>query len=403
MIGDFVYLAFNNLKKRKLRAALTMLGIFISIATIFILISVSLGLEASVQEQFRILGTDKFIIMPKGQVAGPGTTSAVELTMDDINVIKRTQGVKDYSYFTAGNVEVNFKSKTRFVMAIGFPLDNFAVLSEAGFYKAEEGRFLQKGETGKIMVGNLYSKGSVFPSPVNLGNTLTINGVDFKVGAVLEPIGSPTDDKLIYMSIDDLKPLINNSEKIDEIIVQVNPGENITQIASKVEKNLLTFRGKTQDTEDFTISTPQELLASFGSILNILTAFLVGIAAISLLVGGVGIANTMYTSVLERTSEIGVMKAVGARNSDILFIFLIESGLLGLIGGIIGVILGFLGSKFIEAIANNALGKSILLISPPIYLYVGCLAFASFMGALFGVWPAWRASKIRPVEALRYQ
>src|SRR3989338_8163689 len=127
------------------------------------------------------------------------------------------------------------------------------------------------------------------------------------------------------MSYDDFKRDFNSGDRVDEIIVQVEPGENTKDTAERTKEKLLKFRGLKEKNRDFEISTPEEILASLDTILNIITAFLVGIAAISLIVGAIGIANTMYTSVLERTKEIGTMKAIGARNSDILLIFLIES------------------------------------------------------------------------------
>ena len=126
-------------------------------------------------------------------------------------------------------------------------------------------------------------------------------------------------------------------------------------------------------------------------------------AAISLLVGGIGIANTMYTSVLERTKEIGVMKSVGAKNSDITLIFLIESGLLGLVGGIIGIVLGVGIGQIVEYIAINRLGTTLLQVSTPFWLIISCLLFAFLAGAAFGTLPALRAAKINPTEALRYE
>ena len=165
----------------------------------------------------------------------------------------------------------------------------------------------------------------------------------------------------------------------------------------------MNFRKVTDKTKDFSILTPEELLSSFASILSIVTGFLLGVAAISLLVGAIGITNTMYTSVLERTKEIGVMKAVGAKNSDILTIFLIESGLLGLTGGVIGVLLGMGIGKVIEYIAVHQLQTNLLQVVFPVYLIAGCLIFAFLIGAISGTLPAYRASKIRPVVALRYE
>ena len=137
--------------------------------------------------------------------------------------------------------------------------------------------------------------------------------------------------------------------------------------------------------------------------LNIITAFLAGVAAISLFVGGIGMANTMYTSVVERTREIGIMKAIGAKNREILYIFLIESGLLGLVGAGIGVLLGYSISKTIEYIAITQLNTNLLQAAAPLYLIFGCLVFGFVIGAVSGTLPAIQASKTNVVDALRYE
>lgn len=403
MISDYFTLAFRNLRKRRLRSWLTILGIIISIATIFMLISISLGLQGAVEEQFRLLGTDKFFIQPRGQIAGPGTESASALTLNDINTIEKVSGVKDLSYFVAHNVEVVFSSQKRFTLSIGFPFDKAKVFEEIEAYKAEEGRILEDGDFGKVMIGSHYKHNNFFKEPVRAGDSLEINGKKFKVKGILEPIGNPSDDRMIYMSIEDFKELFPEKKDIDQIIVQIDEGEDINEIIKRVNKRLLSTRDVDERNRDFIILSPEELLASFGAILNIITAFLFGIAAISLLVGGIGIANTMFTSVLERTREIGTMKAVGAQNKDILLIFLIESGLLGLIGGIFGVILGIAVSKTIEYIAITQLATTLLKAAVPGYLIIGCLLFAFLAGSISGIWPAWRASKLKAVDALRYE
>ncbi|MCH7902390.1 FtsX-like permease family protein [archaeon] len=174
------------------------------------------------------------------------------------------------------------------------------------------------------------------------------------------------------------------------------------EVAERVEKKLKKSRDVNDKTQDFTILTPEELLESFGTVLNIITGFLIGVATISLIVGGIGIANTMYASVLERMKEIGIMKSVGARNKDILSIFIIESGILGAIGGILGVTLGFLISSAGGKIAAQA-GFSFLKPSFPLWLTAGSILFAFIIGAVSGSLPAYRASKLKPVDALRYE
>ena len=404
MIKDYIIIAIKNFKKRKLRSFLTLLGILIAIATIFILISISIGLQNAVQEQFRLLGTDKFFIQPRGQLAGPGTEGAVELTENDIKAIEKVSGVKALSPWTATSAKIEFAGEIRYITIIGIDLETSELFVETGAYEAEEGRVLKKGDSKNIMIGSQYKHNNFFKRPVKARDKILINNKEkFTVKGILESIGNSHDDRFIYMPIRDFRSLFDISNRIDTIVVQIEQGEDIKDVAEKVKRKLLNKRGLTEKTRDFTILAPEELLESFSLVLNIITAFLLGIATISLLVGGIGIANTMYTSVLERTKEIGIMKSIGAKNSDILSIFLIESALLGLVGGIVGVILGAVVSKTIEYIAIAQLGTTLLQAATPFYLIIGCLLFASLIGSLSGFLPAYQATKIKPVDALRYE
>jgi len=403
MKKDYMKLAWKNLRKRKLRSWLTIVGIVISIAVIFTLISLSLGLREAINEQFKILGTDKLFINPKGLSGGLGSSGAVEFTTADVKVIEKVQGVKDLSYAIVGNAQVIFGNQKKYFNVFGLPLDKIKLYIDSANIKMDEGSIIQTGETGKVMLGYDYKYSQVFDNPIITGNKITINGKEFKVIGIAQSIGNPSDDKNIYMSADDFKTLFNSGDRVDSVIVQVDDEKNIQQISDNIDKKLVKFRGLTEKTKDFYISTPEELLSSFDSILNIITVFLVGIAAISLLVGAIGIMNTMYTSVLERTKEIGTMKAVGAKNSDILWIFLFESGLIGFIGGTMGVLLGYGISKTVEIIAITTLNTTLLRAAVPAYLILGCLGFAFLIGALSGTIPALMASKLKPVDALRYE
>lgn len=403
MKKDYLKLAWKNLRKRKLRSWLTIIGIVISIAVIFTLISLSLGLREAINEQFQILGTDKLFISPKGMAGGPGSGGAVEFTTADVKTIENVPGVKDISYVAIGNAKVEFDKKIKYFMVIGLPLDKIKLYVDSASIKMDEGNYLQKGDSGKIMLGYDYKYNNVFSSAAKTGDKIKINDQEFKVIGIAEAIGNPSDDKNIYMSTDDFKKLFNSGERVDSIIVQVSEQDKIKEISDRINQKLIKSRGVTEKTKDFYISTPEELLASFDQVLNIITAFLVGVAAISLLVGAIGIMNTMYTSVLERTKEIGTMKAVGAKNSDILYIFLSESGLLGLIGGTMGVALGFLISKTVEIIAITSLNTNLLKAAVPGYLVAGCLIFAFIIGTLSGTIPALGASKLKPVDALHYE
>jgi putative ABC transport system permease protein len=408
MIKDYFSLALKNLRRRKLRSWLTMIGIFIAVATIFILVSISLGFQGAIEEQFRMLGTDKFFIMAKGQAGQPGSGGAVSLYIQDAEAIESVGGVKAVSYFGMANGEIEFNKEKRYLTVAGMPTDpknakSLALIFEAMTLKTDEGKMLQAGDTTDIMLGYDFKYNKVFDKPVRAGDNILINGQEFKVKAIMSRIGNPSDDKNIYVPFSEYKELFKTGDKIEMIWVQIDAGAELSDVAAKVEKRLRSFRDVTEKTQDFSILTPEALLDSFNTILNIVLAFLLGVAAISLVVGAIGIANTMYTAVLERYKEIGVMKAVGARNSDILSIFLIESGLLGLVGGIIGVVLGAAVSKAVEYIAVYQIGTNLLKAAFPPYLIVGCLVFAFLIGAASGTFPAWQASQIKPVQALRYE
>ena len=403
MIQDSFNLALKNLRKRRLRSWLTMVGIIISVAIIFILISLSIGLQNAVTEQFEILGGDKFFIQPKGQLGPPQAGASVQLTKDDLKIVERTSGVKEATYITIGNGEIEFNKEKRFFIVAGIPPDGMKLYTSSGSLEFEEGKNIGKGDIGKIVIGNHYKTKNIFSKPVKAGDKFLINGKEFEVQGIFALIGNPDDDRNIIMLSDDFEELFGYGDRVDTIVVQINDGENINDIANSVERKLQRFRNVDDKTQDFTILTPEELLATFQTVLSVITLFLFGVAAISLIVGAINITNTMYTSVLERYKEIGIMKAIGAQNKDILSIFLIESGLLGLVGGVMGVIFGFGVSKLIEYIAVQQLGTKLLQAAAPLYLIIGCLAFAFLTGAISGLWPAWNASKVSAVDAIRYE
>ena len=218
-----------------------------------------------------------------------------------------------------------------------------------------------------------------------------------------ERIGSPPDDQSLTIPFDTFSELFGTGEELGLIVVQVEAGNDPNVIAEKITSELRKSRGLKDGKEDFSIQTPEQLAAAFSTILDIVQIVLVGIAAISLLVGGIGIMNTMYTSVLERTREIGILKAVGAQNKHILFLVLVESGLYGLGGGILGVTIGFSIAKIVEYIFIFAVGPAFLSVEFNPSLIFGTLLFSFCVGCISGIAPARRASKLNPVDSLRYE
>jgi len=269
--------------------------------------------------------------------------------------------------------------------------------------KVLDGRGIKEGDKFKVVVGYNHIYKNTWERPLKIGSTIQMEGYDFKVVGVLEKIGNPIDDNIIYLPKETLKEILNIEDEESQIVVNVYQEFNPIDVAKDIERKLRKSRGEKEGQETFDVQTSEQMLESFNSIFGIVQAVLVGIAAISLLVGGIGIMNTMYTAVIERTREIGVMKAIGARNLDILFIFLFEAGLLGLVGGTIGIGIGIGLGKGVEYIASTMLDTDLLQAIFPLYLIIGALFFSFLIGTLSGILPAMQATKLRPADALRYE
>jgi len=404
MIKDFLVLSVNNLKRRRLRSWLTMIGIFIGIAAVVSLISLGQGLQNYIDDQFQQLGSDKIIIQPR--LLGPpgsATSESLILREKDLKVIENVRGVKWVMGMLVKQGSVQFKDETTISYYFGANPEDLELLSEIQSYKILNGRDLKKGDKYKVLVGYNHAFGDIWDNSMEIGNSIEIEGQEFKVVGIIDKIGNPIDDAAIYMTKDVLKEILNIKDEESQIIAKTDEGFDPQEVADNIERKLRKSRGEKEDQETFNVQTSEQLLETFSNIFAVVQGVLVGIAGISLLVGGIGIMNTMYTSVLERTKEIGTMKAIGAKNSHVLLLFLLESGLLGLVGGLIGVSIGIGLAKGAEYIALIYIGTPLLQASLDPIIMFGALGFAFVIGALSGLAPAYQASKLKPVDALRYE
>jgi len=401
---DYFSLSFNNLKRRKTRSWLTMIGIFIGIAAVVALISLGQGLQTAIEKQFEDFGSDRIIIQEKGLQGPPGsgTSQSTKLTSEDIEIIKGVRGVESAAGMLLKTARIEHNDEIKFNFIVGIPLasDEKEALD---FFNVESGRDLKEDDDKKAVVGISYAEGKVFDKKLDLGNRIIIEGESFEIVGIMERIGNPYDDASVVIPKETMGEIYNIEDEESQIYVKVKDVNEIDRVKENIERELRKERGEEEGKETFEVTTAEQFLEAFMNIFGVVQAVLVGIAAISLLVGGIGIANTMYTSVLERTKEIGTMKAVGAKNSDILILFLIESGMLGLIGGVIGIIIGIGLSKTAEYIAMTQLGTNLLQASVDPILIGGALAFSFLIGAISGVFPAMQASKLKPVDALHYE
>ena len=404
MLKDFFLLSLNNIRRRRLRSWLTMIGIFIGIAAVVSLISLGQGLQTAVTGQFASLSTDKLTIQNSGTGFGPpGSTVVEKLTEQDLKVIERVRGVEEAIPRHIRNAKVEFNKKTEFEFLTSIPEDpvQYQIVYDAIALETEEGRLLKQGDVKKVIIGNGIAEEEEFGKEIEVGKKITINDDEFEVVGILKPAGTFQINQIIGMFEDELKELLEFDDEIDIIIVQVENPDEIEQVAERIEKALRSDRDLKEGEEDFSVETPIEAIQAVNDILGAVNIVIVGIAMISLLVGGIGIANTMYTSVLERKKEIGTMKAIGAKNSDILSVFLIESGLLGLTGGIIGVLIGVGIALGVSFFGNQAFGTNLIQADISIALLVSAATFSFLIGIFSGLIPSIQASKLKPVEALR--
>ncbi len=386
-----------------MRSWLTLIGIFAGIAAVVALMSLGQGLRNAVNEQFNTLGTDKFTVTGAGGGFGPpGTGSIGVIDKDDERLISRVNGVKLAAGRYIEPAVLSYRDDTEAVFVASLPNNpEKADLALSLYnYNTEFGREIRFNDRNKLYLGSSIAQqedGSV----IQVGQKVSLNDQRFTVVGIAERKGNPFFDGAILISEPDAIDLFNLTEEYDLIGVQIQPGENLQEVVARVERTMRRDRDQSLGEEDFEISTPDQFLDSLNSILMTVQILLVGIAAISLFVGGIGIANTMYTAVLERNREIGIMKAIGATDNEVLRIFLIESGLLGLAGGVLGVLIGAGIAKGVEFVAAQAFGSNILQASIDPMVVVGVLLFAFILGAVCGTLPARQAARLRPVEALR--
>ena len=403
MVQEYIKLAVKSVKTRQLRSILTILGVFIGIAAVVALVSLSQGLKNAVADQFTKLGSDKILVQAaSGGFGPPGTAVTVPLTLKDKKALEQVSSINLVVGRLIRTVQVESHNQNRYTYSTSLPdtPKERSLIIEINDYQLLEGRFFERSNAREIIIGYNLQK-DFFDNPLILRNKVKIQGEEFIIVGILKESGNPQRDNTIIIPEDSMREILNVPEAYDLLAATINSGETLATASEDAKKQLRKTRNVEIGKEDFTIQTPEQLLGTLTTILNIIQGVLVGIAAISLLIGGIGIMNTMYTAVIERTREIGIMKSIGATPKNIMIIFLIESGLLGLIGGIIGVILGISLAKIVEFAAYQSFGSSLIqaTISPTVI--IGALFFATIVGAISGAFPARQAAKLNPVDALR--
>jgi putative ABC transport system permease protein len=402
MIGfESIRYSLRNIAHRKARSFLTVLSVFIGIATIFIFISFGLGLYGYINEIMEGGSADKIIVQAKS-ISAPGLDDTFKLTDSDLRAVRNTAGAFETSgaYIKAAKVEFNEESKYVYLMGYDPDVPIIMDLMDVGI---SEGRELRDGDEGSVTLGyNYLVKDKIFSKPVALGNKILVQGKKMRVIGFYESVGNPQDDSNVYIVNDAIDEVYPDTDNSYAWIVSRVDVDDITEVVNRVEDNLRDNRDLDEGKEDFTVQSFSDLISSYADVMNIIIGFVVLIALISVVVSAVNTANTMITSVLERVKEIGVIKAIGGKNSEIFGIFLFESSFLGMVAGCIGVALGW-GLAYTGGVILDNLGWGFLAPVFPNELFIGCVLFATITGAISGVVPAMNASRINVVDALRYE
>lgn len=403
-LHDTGVLALKNLRHRGIRTWLTLLGIVMGIAALVALLALGQGLQEAITGQFAALSTDRLVVTNAETGFGPpGSTAVRKLNEQDIRVIERVPGVALVVPRVISVVRVTMNRITHFEFAGSLPREQeaFDYFITTFQLKAAEGRLMQASDRGTVMLGHTFTTDERYEKELRVGSRLLINGKEFKVAGILEPLGNVQFNNVLFMAEEELQAITNREDEFNLLVVQVAHGTNTEDVAESITRHLRKDRGLKEGQEDFAVETPLRVLSSVTTIISAINAVVAGIAALALLVGTVGVANTLFTSVLERTHEIGAMKALGALNKDIALLFVAEAAIVGATGGIVGVAVGT-GLAFAAAFAANAvLSTTLFRVHLSLSVMLLAIILATLLGMIAGVVPAMRAARLHPVEALR--
>jgi putative ABC transport system permease protein len=398
-VTDLVGLALSRLGTGKLRTALTMLGIIIGVASVVALVSVAEGATAGISNQLQSLGTNLVTVSPGAVRTGAtrgAAGSATTLTLADATALAGLADVQAVAPELTTNKLVVVGSQNETARVVGTTPGYLPVFA----YQVWVGSFLSQSAVDnnlRVAVIGATTATNLSLTQASIGSTIDVGGLPFELIGILQPKGGTTTaDDQVMIPLSTAHELFVGSNSVSAIGLSATSQDAINTVSAEITSTLEQRHGITNGVDDFSIATQAQLLGTVGNVSGVLTLLLAGIASISLLVGGIGIMNIMLVSVRERTREIGIRKAIGARGRDILSQFLVEALALSLAGGLIGIGVGVIASFGIGTYA----GWGFIFNPATVAVAVG---FSLIVGIVFGVWPASQAARLDPVIALRYE
>ena len=395
---ETIKFAFTNLKRQRLRSYLTLLGMVIGIAAIVALFTMSNGLSIAVEEMFEGLGLDTLTVQP-GQQMGMATAVSRSIENEDIDIINNIAGVEAVAGFYEGAAIAEYRDRELSAFLIGYDPAQTEFVQQMGYLSLDSGRLLESSDLYSIMISKSFAETALEDKELTLRQKIEINGMDFRIVGLLKDSDMAASfgiNNLFWVTKNTAQTLFDIEEPL-ELMVKVTDESLAEPVAEEIAERLERAHGE----KDVTVLTTGSLLESFNSILGVMQAVLIMLAFISVIVGAIGIMNTMLMAVLDRTREIGAMKAIGATNSKILSIFITEAALLGLAGGSAGVILGYLVALGISGVAASV--NFNLPIVPDLSVILFGISVSVVVGIISGIFPARRAALMDPVEALRFE
>ena len=401
-LGDLLRLAISRLGTGKLRTGLTMLGVIIGVASVVALVSVGQGATSGINSRLEGLGTNLLSVTPGATTTGAtrgALGSATTLTIEDATALTTLPDVAGVAPELTSSRLVAVGSQNETTSVIGttpaYPLVFAYQMWQGSFLtQASVDHSLRVAVLGNTTASNLGLGAS------SIGSTIDISGLPFQVVGILQPkggVGFANPDDEVLIPVTTARDLFVGTDSVRTIGVSVASQADMSTVTAEITSVLDQRHGiGAGGTPDFTVTSQTQLLSTVGSISTLLTVLLAGIASISLIVGGIGIMNIMLVSVRERTREIGIRKAIGARGRDVMLQFLFEALLLSVSGGLIGILVGVAASAVIAVLAGWAFTFN------PVTVAVS-VVFSLIVGVIFGVWPASQAARLDPVVALRYE
>lgn len=394
--NDLLRFVFNNMYEKRKRVFLTISGIIIGIFTFTFFIFASQGLSNTISGQFSSLGVNALVVQPYGAPGGGPPNGFGGL--DDTDIEKIKQVIRNYDYITPvifHSDQYEYNRKKEVILSVSYPDEIWDELGRDLGLNIAEGRMIRPGDSSVVVVGAKAREVFDEDNPLEVGSSIKVGDKKFRVIGLIEERGDLFIDSSMLMGFEDIKDL-SGQDTYSGIRINFLEGTDFELMQENIERKL----NPNSKEKRIQINSPKQAIEQFNSIIGVLQMIIGFVSSIALVVGGINVMNTMYSNILERVNEISVMKALGGTNSDILYLFLIESSFLGFFGALIGFFLSYGLAELLSYLITNFAGYNVP-VNFDWTFFILVMVITSLFAMLFGTYPAVRASKVNPADNLR--